>query len=124
MRPEDCLILRYFANGMQDMTRYSHTALTVEATDGESYVVDISGAQLGQHRPVITLDEFMDKHAQKVSEVRAHGKTAALAKEIREGARNIGLLPQLAQTGTPGYQDYRVHMLQHQIHMHHSLSIL
>lgn len=103
---------------MLDTSAYSHTALTVEAADGGSYVVDMSGAQLGQHRPVITFDDFMEEHAVVVVEVNPHGKAAATAQETREGARNYQGLDPLDRPGIESFTDYGVGMLQHEIHKH------
>lgn len=77
---KDChkRVVRFFENGARDDKSYDHTVITLELTNGESYVVDLVGAQYGHYRAVMPKAEYMDVYVSHIAESKPFGYNAEL----------------------------------------------
>lgn len=87
-------IKRHFVSG-PDESENPHEVLEVVLNSNEGYVIDISGAQHGQLRPVLTSQKYMSEHhvlactARKGFGYQAGQQARDIAREIKEGKHGV-----------------------------------
>lgn len=74
-------------DGRVDNTEYSHHVLEVLLKSGESYVVDMTGAQYGFHRAIVPSDEHM-RIVRAVAEIMEFGNAKKFIQQPL-GKRNL-----------------------------------
>ncbi|KAK4501679.1 hypothetical protein PRZ48_007488 [Zasmidium cellare] len=71
-----------------DCSPGDHNVLALEATDGNTYILDLSGAQFGQPRPVIPFNEYKLRYMNQITQIHEHGYYDGVLEAAREGERN------------------------------------
>ncbi|CAK4033011.1 Hypothetical predicted protein [Lecanosticta acicola] len=99
----------------EDHSRYMHSALAIEAKDGEAYIVDVSGAQYGQHQTVVPFGQYMSDFATKIIKITSHGHMALKARAVHEGYRDRPVDISAWMSGTAGNFDYRPLQMQYKV---------
>lgn len=85
--------VRYHSEGNQDLrddNNYAHSVLIVETEGGESYVLDIAGAQNGQFEAVVPVDTFIDREQAKMTQLHPHGRDLSQIVRMVNGTFALG----------------------------------
>ena len=77
------LVRMYASEGLStiDHTDYPHTLVRVTLKNGESYAVDMAGAQYGWHEPVTPWQLYENSRVRKMYQVVSFGGTRVYCKE-------------------------------------------
>lgn len=81
---------RYYSTGQRDDNVYAHSVLIVETKNGESYVLDIAGAQNGQFEAVVPTETFIDREMAKMSQLHPHGRELDHFLRTADGSSPMG----------------------------------
>ncbi|PIA91876.1 hypothetical protein CB0940_09740 [Cercospora beticola] len=69
-----------------------HEVLAIDATDGNSYIIDLSGAQIGLSSPIIPLDQYMERLNPRIVHIYKHERCLARADYmLKKGLGNAQL---------------------------------
>ncbi len=76
------LKLRLFElSGAEDIKQYQHEALKVGLKNGDTYIMDLAGAQYGHHASVVPNDTYFQTRAGSVLACQSFGHQQRLMKE-------------------------------------------
>ncbi|PPJ60334.1 hypothetical protein CBER1_10726 [Cercospora berteroae] len=75
-----------------------HEVLAIDATDGNSYIIDLSGAQIGLCSPIIPLDQYMERLNPRIVHIYKHERCLARADYMLKKGLGNNQLDRIAAT--------------------------
>lgn len=92
-------VQRILENGTPVGFSRGHAVFGIECCDGESYIIDVSGAQYRQFRPVMTLDSYMTRMNPQIRRVWPSGyHLATRAEKLAQVPAGMGILGPVIQS--------------------------
>ncbi|KAF2208329.1 hypothetical protein CERZMDRAFT_118785 [Cercospora zeae-maydis SCOH1-5] len=75
-----------------------HEVLAIDATDGNSYIIDLSGAQIGLSRPILPLEEYLRQVNARIIHVYKHERCLARTDYLLKKGLGNAQLDRIAAT--------------------------